>query len=659
MERSGKQRAQRVQRAPQRVAAPEVSSEGGAFESPQATGVPGAVLSLQRSVGNQATAQALQTPVSAPGPVSGPPIQRLMTAAQWYDKTDRFYARYGAVSTSVQTLLTQYQAIAPNQGELAKLNAGKIAQAVTYLEHLKENLGIWLEDHADDTDRIAGVRRPAYTELKGQVDAELAAARATPKGQTVAADIGEKTANSVRDKYRAPTADSALEKLAALVDVCAPVPGAQGEMSVEVEIPVGPVGFIGFRFTGSAEREWKNLRNHDEGQEVKSRLEVAITGGASVPGLAKMKAEFGGFLESAAATSAETMRLFSYGLYRMMRESSVVPREVASLMWGGTSATRGYTRAEKWAAQVEKQSLAKNKGAYVEVGAFGSLAAEVGVSGIAAIKAKAKGSGGSKYSAETIRRLHLLSAPINSLSPEDKLERQGLIAQGAHQKSRSRQALGEGTTQPAVRGAQSARGEHTAHFGLSGEVSAGPVNGAIEIGFDWESLGRDARTATRFTGVELKVSGGIELPYDKTLGTKAVNGLVGLIPAFNNYFRATVQQAETKKDAKIPPQVMLGLDMSGAFANLATLPADQFAPELKIEDPSDALSLTNKRAYKLNLKLKKEPDQPANWLVSLSFETEKGLDTGKAIPVNIKAAIKRSKRLIGFQYNGTSWETVM
>lgn len=100
-------------------------------------------------------------------------------------------------------------------------------------------------------------------------------------------------------------------------------------------------------------------------------------------------------------------------------------------------------------------------------------------------------------------------------------------------------------------------------------------------------------------------------------------------------------------------------DMGGAFANLAMLPPDQFAPELKIADPTDALSLINKRTYKLNMRLKKEPDKPANWLVSLAFETEKGLDTGKALPANIKAALKRSKRLIGFQYDGSSWQAVM
>ena len=53
----------------------------------------------------------------------------------------------------------------------------------------------------------------------------------------------------------------------------------------------------------------------------------------------------GGYLKSSGKTPEGTMKLLSYGMYRRCKESSVIPREFSSKIWGGDSGSTGEKAA--------------------------------------------------------------------------------------------------------------------------------------------------------------------------------------------------------------------------------------------------------------------------------------------------------------------------
>lgn len=94
------------------------------------------------------------------------------------------------------------------------------------------------------------------------------------------------------------------------------------------------------------------------------------------------------------ATPEQAMKLISWGWYRQFREARAIPREVANFMWGGSTTSVGFKRAEQWAANVEKEAFKRDyardtalssgvgskatTNEYVRFGALAGIGADVG-----------------------------------------------------------------------------------------------------------------------------------------------------------------------------------------------------------------------------------------------------------------------------------------
>src|SRR5690606_27927411 len=195
-------------------------------------------------------------------------------------------------------------------------------------------------------------RRPkrlqGFKDFIGNIDGEMSTIRSV-LGDAATDVIGEehKAYQKLRDHYKG-SADSMFVKAAMLLDKAVSNAGDQASLEIEFEIPVDPsgVGFIGGRLSIEAEKDDDNM--------VKARTEMVITGGANI-GVAKVKAELGGYIEAQAGSGADVMNLYSYGLYRRFRESKAIPREAANYMWGGQTSAHGYQKAEAWSRALEQR----------------------------------------------------------------------------------------------------------------------------------------------------------------------------------------------------------------------------------------------------------------------------------------------------------------
>jgi hypothetical protein len=165
-------------------------------------------------------------------------------------------------------------------------------------------------------------------------------------------------------------------------------------LEVSLDAPVAPGATIGFELNLEAERDDSSLEGG---------LEFLCTGGGTA-GAASLKGKLGGYIEGKAKDTEKLMTLVSYGFYRRLVESSIVPREVSNYMWGGSTSSKGKKLAERRAAGAELNIFGDDSDAYVETGGVAALEAELLGGGVSQ---EGKATSGRHYDKESIEKLKL------------------------------------------------------------------------------------------------------------------------------------------------------------------------------------------------------------------------------------------------------------
>lgn len=328
---------------------------------------------------------ARSAPVST-SPPDGPTLQRLVSTKSFKERTAVTMAVRGKTLEELDRLLAEYHELLKTSAHL-KPGAGmnRLQQVLT---EIRDDARFWIDSHSDDTTARGRKRRAVIQALHDDAQAELItlrASRSTGLGGDVQSFVAQDNAFLMK---MTGSASSILENLGKAIALAIPKPGDSVSAELSVRIPCDSYGvsFVGFRLYAEAARM--------DGKTTNVRLEAAVTGGAQVAGLADIAGEFGFFLQAQGATPEQAMKLISWGWYRQFREARAIPREVANFMWGGSTTSVGFKRAEQWAANVEKEAFKRDydkdtalssgvgskatTNEYVRFGALAGIGADVG-----------------------------------------------------------------------------------------------------------------------------------------------------------------------------------------------------------------------------------------------------------------------------------------
>ncbi|WP_055074298.1 DUF4157 domain-containing protein [Pseudanabaena sp. 'Roaring Creek'] len=331
-------------------------------------------------------------------------VQRLWNKKTFREHTkDGILDRRGETIKSIEQLIDEY-------GKLNPYSTKDLKSTQDLAKEIREHVNNWIQDHTGDksrSTRMVGMQK-FLTHLDteeipklNKIEQDILDKRNTTAG-TLELEDSQRTGkiDAIKKKYEG-SAKSSLEKVGWLIDASVPNPGDKSKLEIELKIPCDPsgMGFVGMHLVCQSERK--------KVKELNTRCELTVTGGAKFAGLAELKAEIGGYFESQAADSSKVMQLVSYAIYRRFVESKVLPVEMSNYMWGGTTSSVGYKRAEKWAGNVEKEVFGKDDKAYVETGLVGAITAQGGIKDVGGVglggKLAVKGSGGTRYDQKGVK----------------------------------------------------------------------------------------------------------------------------------------------------------------------------------------------------------------------------------------------------------------
>ena len=573
---------------------------------------PEAMRALQQAAGNTAARRVKTT--SAP---KAP--QRLWTNKEFTERTyESFFTAKSAAQTAVIEMLTSYYALPTEKKKPTAAHANMLAQ-------MKAAAQLWIDDHtvalddgttSEDPNRVK--RMQGFKDFITNVDAELALVKGV-LGDKYSEEIGEEhqSYKKLRDHYKG-SADSLFVKAAGVLDKAVSAPGDSASVEVEFEIPIDPsgVGFIGGRLSIEAEKD-------DDGM-IKARTEMVVTGGANI-GVAKVKAELGGYIEAQAATSADVMNLYSYGLYRRFRESKAIPREVANYMWGGQTSQHGYDKAEVWSRDLEKRlfseipdvdpddpkyksmppSKAKAaiaaeqaavekarervKNTYIETGGVVAGKGEIGISDLVEMEIGVTYTAGKKITAESIKAAKGSAGAKNS---------GGLTG----------------------RGAQKSLGEDTSSVSFSASVTVG----SFEVAFEVAKSGSDLEITFDAEGT---------IPGDLLGGAPAWLADIGV--ALVKFVRATKASQES--------------DSLGPVIAFGSLQKAMYGPII-----AGALSGEGPQVGSVGLGVSMSAErEDGEWSGSIEIKHVQKLSFEP--PIGLKVELAKSSRLGALEYSGGQW----
>lgn len=449
------------------------------------------ILALQQTAGNKAVVQRL-----------------LWTPAEFQKNTYAGFASMrGKTLKEIERLLRRYHEI-KKSGQHLDPRRPEMNEFENLLTDLVEDSQLWLDDHEGDKSRSRHRTRGMQdlNFLAGRELTEFKKLRATAtKGPTgTSGPLGAAPAFTRADnKFKAKmqgNASKLLSFIGGVVSSAIPAPGDSSDLEIEAQIPVDPSAsaYVGVKITGSASRMDK--------EATKIGFNFAVTGGAKIAGVADLGLELGSTIEAQASTPAKAMELISWGWYQRFRESKLLPREVANLMWGGSGSVVGWRRAERWAARVEQENFmipqgqnralssgvgsAATTNAYVRTGGYFGASAEGGVGGVAKVGGEAQLGWGRHFDQDTIE---------------------------ARKQARGG-AVGKALAVPTLRGTAKSLGTRYVTLGIKGSVSAGPVSADISANLEFLREGLKGRPMPQF--LDIWLNGGFTAPLNSQLGDK-------------------------------------------------------------------------------------------------------------------------------------------
>lgn len=624
---TGSQRQSR-QRAPSHSAA-DRPAQAAARAVPERT----PLTALQAAAGNQAVQRSLAAPasatlsgVSARSVARPPAINRLISKEDFKKQTNAgLLAGRGKTMKQIDSLLEEYHAL---RAKGMHLQPGSTQdRAINILHELRENVNLWMDTHEGDKSRSAK-RTPGMTALFIEAGKELAELTKIRDAAREFMGEDQKPVERTENKFKTQMegdVSSILSKIGPIIGAAAPSSGDSAELEVEVKVPVEPsgVGYIGFRFKASVERLKK--------QALKVGFEVAVTGGANIPNVVEVGGELGMYVEAQGATPEKAMELVSYGMYRRVRESRVIPNEVANFIWGGSGSSVGWKRAEKWAAKVEKENFkdkslnlggtgdSDEEDAYVETGGLVGAKAKGGVGGVADLEGSVGYKSGKKYDYESV-------------------------------KARKSAGLGKASAVPKMRGLTEVLGESTHHLEFALSATGGPFSGGIKVGLDWATAGKGQSASLQSLTVSLNAAASIPM---NQLVAKGVGGYIP--PLASNLaiaIRKAIQNAANDKSTTsqdVGTLIAAGENGASSIVQIAQVPQTAWVPKFEAGAPPEtfsapaSLKLTLTGGYDFS---KKE------------FKFEAKLEYIKGIEVNVGVfamKVKQGQKLVRVFYDGGKW----
>jgi hypothetical protein len=599
------QRAARTRGGPPALRALGPVGDGAIHVPPQQ------LSALQRAVGNTA-ARRVAGGTAPRGP------QRLWTHKEFAEHTyESYFTRKSTAQLAVEKLIKAYFALETPKNR-------PTVEHVNLLAQMKTAAQLWIADHTVDLDDEQtedpnrARRMQGFKDFLANVDGELSTIKGS-LGDEFTEEIGEehKEFTKLRDYYKG-SANSLFTKASKLLGAAVSLPGDEASLEIEFEIPIDPdgVGFIGGRLSVEAEK--------DDDSMITARTEMVITGGANI-GIAKVKAELGGYIEAKAGSAVDVMNLYSYGLYRRFRESKAIPREAANYMWGGQTSSYGYKKAEAWSRTLEQQLFGeipdpdpnddkyasmspdeklkaieedqkvvegareRVKNTYVETGGIIAGKGEVGISKLVELEVGVQYTSGKKITAESIK-----------------------AAKGT---------VGGKNKGPAIRGAQTSLGEDTSSVSFSMAATVGPLEGEFEIS---------------------KSGGDLEISFDVT-GKIPAGALDGVAAYLANVGVSLVRFARTVNVAKED-------EVLGPLAALGGVTAALYTPVAGAVVSGDPTSLIGDVGIRLSMSAEREDGE---WSGSIELRHVKS--TSFEPPIGLKVELEKSERIGALQYSGGKW----
>jgi len=376
-------------------------------------------------------------------------MQRMMTA-ETFDKLTKAGLFQGSDTIDeIQSWLKDYHKVGD-----PPTNPGDRNLLLSILDEIEEASQRWLTKHQNDQspktlkriDTVRAINKQAQRDRTRITDLDLS------KVTKVSTDETDSQSQKDKDKLKKKMegdVSSCLTRAGFILDGAVPTPGDAASLEIDLEAPISHGAFIGFNLKIEGERGADN-------KTVKSGMTFLCTGGGSVAA-AKLKGKLGGYIEAQGKDSQNVMELISYGFFRRMRESQLVPREIVRYMWGGDTSTKGHKLAERWAAGIELAMLESEEDLYVETGGVAGIEGEVGVEGVAKFGGEGTFKSGRKTDKQSLTNLKLnkyrqqqgLSAidPTTMLrDPQKRKElRNALIAPPPSYRGQTQKKSGEGT----------------------------------------------------------------------------------------------------------------------------------------------------------------------------------------------------------------------
>jgi hypothetical protein len=571
--------------------------------------------------------------------------------------------------------------------------AGGEARRLGELKELADSCEAWAKVHGQEPHRAAVA---AYVAQQG-VAARAEAVRLATVSPNVAPTGYDPTRNRILNKANVLDMPSALAKLGTLIDLAVPAPGSRGEVEFEVDIPIPKTpAFLGFRFKAQGERS--------DPEKLKSRLELAFTGGVHIPGgMGRAAGELGGFSEAQGRNSEEVMRLFSYGLYRRARESLVSNAELTSLLWGGTTGQQGWERSEQWAGAVEKNILGESSDAYVQSGGFARGVAELELEPIGKDKFEAQLGAGKHWDAAGINAIadaksewsdqkqkdivtELLKARptgraqravAQSLAGKGHIVPSAVLADivesaptwdeaGIRQAmiphlrpGQKRTGLNSPEARPGFGQTLASKGENLIYFKTGAQVTAGLIRGEAKVEGAWISRARDTTIPSHFREGKVELKAAFYLNAAKMIHgdlfevfqfEKLASALAELIKTL------PIKSAKMDKTQKAGMATQVGTELTESVLQFKSIPQKEFNSAFHVSSPlspGESVASLIQLVVETKVKARRKDSDPLPYEINISIGEEQSL---RAEFVVARAKAKSFNRWFRANYkNGATW----
>ncbi|MCU1379130.1 MAG: hypothetical protein JWN29_2113, partial [Acidimicrobiales bacterium] len=607
------------------------------------------------SAGQELLAHELTHVVQQQGGTASRQIRRFVDVKTFAARTSEgTFTGKSTAQKAIEKKLTAYAALgAKNDKGQIVIPDSKLKQAVSLITDMKEAANLWIGAHTldetDDTGKTTTTVDPKRQNRAAGMawffmaaDQELAALENRINTAASAVDQDEvvtdpKGALKLKEHYQGNLSGS-LRMIGTLIDKVAPNDGDSTELSVDLKIPVQPGVFIGGTLDLSVEKD----------TNVEVSCEAAFQAGGSA-GVAEIAGALGGYIKAGGPNGEGVMKLVSYGFYRRVKESEVIPGEIASIIWGGGTSDFAKKKANKWSLAIEEELLGASENPdeenenYVELGGLASVGVEADL-GVAALEGEAKYSSGKRYDQKS------LDARKGGAGEENK---------------GSDSFFTKNVSNKFGRGAEKSTGRSTHNLALS--FAASVLDGALagELGFEasWRDQGRHkAERATTTDNVQLE---DMEFSFSVT-GSVPTDGiaakLLKMAEQASDEAKKKAKQAAAKanseEDAPTAELAQAQAEASEAFEGIKSLPFSQWfaqaspAPEEGAEEGAESIIETDGSVgLELALGVEKEG---AGWKGSVELKHVKS--NSVKLPELLEIELVRKKRLGKAEYaKGKGW----